>query len=232
MKVYEDEDEQPGFFARHKAISALAGAAVLGGIVFGASRLSGGKSTGPKRPVAEAPMPMIKIDPTPPPPPPPPPPPQDIPQDQKVVEEVPMDTPQEKPDDTPPPPAAPATSLVGNGPPTGLSAGAGGRGNAARVNTADMQKRKRDWYAGQMARRIDEAVRRSSKLSKSAMNVEVRVWPDATGRITKAALSSSTGDQGIDSALTEVLTGVQMPEPPPAGMPAYVKLKLVAKRPA
>jgi TonB family protein len=64
------------------------------------------------------------------------------------------------------------------------------------------------------------------------MSVNVRVWADPNGRISRAQLAGSTGDPSLDNALRdEVLTGLQLPEPPPAGMPAPITLRVTAKRP-
>ncbi|MFZ3375433.1 MAG: energy transducer TonB, partial [Chthoniobacterales bacterium] len=70
------------------------------------------------------------------------------------------------------------------------------------------------------------------KTRSASLNVNVRVWPDATGRINRAQLAGSTGDSTLDSALRdEVLTGLQLQEPPPEGMPAPITLRLTARRP-
>jgi len=61
----------------------------------------------------------------------------------------------------------------------------------------------------------------------------VRIWPDNTGRITRATLASSTGDAALDAALRDdVLSGLQLSEPPPADMPLPIVMQLTAKKPS
>jgi TonB family protein len=64
------------------------------------------------------------------------------------------------------------------------------------------------------------------------MNVQVRVWADSTGRITKVSLGQSTGDPVLDAAIKgEVLSDVVLSEPPPPGMPMPIVMRFNARRP-
>jgi hypothetical protein len=64
------------------------------------------------------------------------------------------------------------------------------------------------------------------------MNLQVQIWPDKAGRIVRVQLTGSTGDPTIDRAITnEVLSGLQLQEPPPAEMPVPIVLRLTARRP-
>ena len=64
------------------------------------------------------------------------------------------------------------------------------------------------------------------------MNVQVRVWADATGRITRVSLADSTGDPALDNTLkNELLADMTLDEPPPAGMPMPIVMRFNAKRP-
>jgi TonB family protein len=63
------------------------------------------------------------------------------------------------------------------------------------------------------------------------MKVQVRIWADSTGRVTRAKLDGTTGDPKLDDALQKVLTNIQLQEPPPAGMPAPIVMRLTARRP-
>ena len=141
--------------------------------------------------------------------------------------------PEEKPQEAPKPVDAPptlGTNLKGEGPGmSGLGAsgngggfgGGGGRGGS-----------KWGWYAGQVQRSVADALRRNSKTKTASMKIQVRIWPDKTGRITRAQLDGTTGDSKLDAAIqNEVLTGLQLQEPPPQGMPAPIVLRLTARRP-
>ena len=88
------------------------------------------------------------------------------------------------------------------------------------------------WYAGQVQNRIADALRKNAHTSSATMNIQVKVWPDSTGRIGRAQLVGSTGDRVMDDAIkNEVLTGLQLQEPPPADMPVPITLRLNARRP-
>ena len=101
----------------------------------------------------------------------------------------------------------------------GTGRGGGGNGNQRR------------WYAGQVQTRAAEALR-SHKLTRNArFSGKVRVWVDATGRVTKVTMSTPTGDAAIDRAIeSEILGGLQLPKPPPGGA-MYVDMRIGAKRP-
>jgi periplasmic protein TonB len=63
------------------------------------------------------------------------------------------------------------------------------------------------------------------------MDLKVKIWADASGRISRAALAGSTGDPELDRALAqEVLTGLQLSEPPPGDMPMPIVMKITARR--
>ncbi len=88
------------------------------------------------------------------------------------------------------------------------------------------------WYAGQVQSKITEALHSNPKTKNASLRIEVRIWPDSTGRITRAQLAGSTGDAALDGAIQNgVLTGLQLQEPPPAGMRLPIVLRLTARRP-
>jgi hypothetical protein len=108
----------------------------------------------------------------------------------------------------------------GNGVIGGTGTGPGGGGNLW------------GWYAGQVQTRVADALRKNPRTSSATLNIRVKVWPDASGRIGRAQLVGTTGDRAMDAAIqNEVLTGLQLQEPPPAGMPAPIILRINAKRP-
>jgi len=164
--------------------------------------------------------------PPPPPPPvmtPPPPPPEEQKMEEPMVkEEAPK---QEAHKDEPPL----GTGIKGDG--AGDSYGLGsGRGNGRIGGGGDGSKW--GWYASQVQSRIQQALQQNRKTRSATMTINVRVWPDSSGRISRAQLAGSTGDASLDNALRdEVLTGLQLQEPPPAGMPAPITLRLSAHRP-
>jgi protein TonB len=227
-----DEDEpEDGFFKRFR-IPLIIGAVVLGGLAYAFS----GKSPEKKAPVKAAPPQTVMIKPIPPPPPPPPPKVQPPPpkQEEKKIDQVPEEKPEAKPEPAKPKPVdepAPlGTGLVGKGP--GMSglgrSGNGGGGNGTGGGSGDLF----NWYAGQAARPVTDALRNHPRTKTASMSVVASIWVDGTGRIERARLLGSTGDAATDTAIqNEVLPGVRLSEAPPAGMKMPIKLRLNARRP-
>jgi periplasmic protein TonB len=89
-------------------------------------------------------------------------------------------------------------------------------------------------YAAQVQSGIKEALLQNSKArSASISGVVTRIWIDNAGRITRAQLVGTLGDPSLDSAITnEVLTGLQLQEPPPADMPMPIVLRVTTHRPS
>ena len=137
---------------------------------------------------------------------------------------------EEAPKEAPPPDEPPlGTGIKGDGPDSyGLSDKAGN----GRIGGTNGNGTKWGWYASQVQSRIQQALQQNRKTRTASMSIKVRVWPDPSGRISRAQLADSTGDPSLDNALRdEVLTGLQLREPPPAGMPAPITLRVVARRP-
>lgn len=232
-----DEDDD-GFWDRHRTKVILGAIFLVGGGV-GAYVISTPGKVPPVRP--KAPVMMVSLPPLPPPPPPPPPPklppPPEEPE-QKMVEQTPVEEPEPKPeepkpDDSPPPLG---TALQGNGPPDGFGLSGsggngmlGGNGNGTRGGRGGS---KYGWYAGQVQTRIAEALRKNNRTRSASLSVQVRIWADSNGRITRASLADSTGDAAVDGAIrNEILTGLQLQEPPPQDMPMPIVLRITARRP-
>ncbi len=171
---------------------------------------------------------MIKL-----PPPPPPTPPQQPTPEEKIVDEQEqkIETPDEKPPDEPPkPPDEPpiGTNIKGDGrgDSFGLS-GSGGNGFGRGGGGSPY-----DWYAGQVQRRIADALRNNRETREANLSVKVRVWADNSGRISRAELAGSTGDAALDETLrSQILTGLTLTDGPPQGMPMPILLRLTARRP-
>jgi TonB family protein len=222
------EDEELGFFRRFRIPLALGAVLVIGGIVW----VVKGDHKSPSKP---APMHVVNITVPPPPPPPPPPTPPPTPPPPEP-EQKPEFQPEEKPEEKPPdpPPAAPALGTnagVGDDNGFGLVSG-GGNGFGNGLGTGSGNRSKYGFYAGQVQSRVVEALRSNKATRSAAMTLQVRIWVDATGRVTRATLSGSTGSAAKDAALRdEVLTGLQLSQPPPAGMPMPIVMRITAKRP-
>jgi len=237
-KHFQDDEEDETLFQRHRWLLPVIVLVAGGGLYYFATNFKGG----PSAPV-RAPERFVFVDPPPPPPPPPTPPPPPPPKveeekpKEEMVEQAPVkpdevEPEKPKPVDEPPPIG---TNNVGSGPPDGFGLGAnrggvGGNGNGIGGN--GKRGSKFGWYAGQVQGAIADAMRRDERVRSATFSVKARVWADASGRITRATLSGSSGDSTLDSLLTnQVLTGLQLKEPPPADMPMPIVMRLNIKPP-
>ena len=190
-----------------------------------------GEKAGVKR--AQAPQVTTVI---PLPPPPPPPPPKEKPPE-KVQEEA--RTPVEKPTEVPKPSEAPKPS--DNQPKQmtmdaaaqagtdnfGIGAGDGGGmvGSGGGGSFGNSTYRQYLGYLLQGAVERDKQVQASG--GGSRFNVNLQIWMDASGRITKVTVAQSTGDSKLDDAVVaavEAFGKVDQPPPLRAVYPALVKL--------
>ena len=221
----EEDEEEPGFFRRNRVIIGLAAlAAALAVYAF----------SGPSKPSTPSPVRKVAvpIEVTMPAPTPPPPPKIEPPKQEEKMDE------EKAPVDEPPPdeaPADPAPSITSTGPAGndkfGLSKGNGGSGNGTGRKLGGTGS-KYGYYAGQVQNSVSAAIRRHGKTKSANMSVIAKIWADDTGRVTRATLSGSTGDPAVDAALREeVLTGLQLQSPPPAGMKMPINLRLTARAP-
>jgi len=224
---YDLEEREPTFFQRHRLLMCALIGLVIAGVVWGAITIS--KQS---HPVKKTDMVITAIVPPPPPPPmtPPPPPPE-----QKIEEKQPVEEP--KPDDKPKDPPKPkdeappslGTNLKGDG---NDAFGLSGNGNGGMVGGGGNGDGRWSAYAAQMQSAIASALRNNQHTRAATFHLDVRVWADATGRVTRATLASTTGDASLDRAIEgDVLNGLQLQDPPPTGMPMPVHMRLTAVRP-
>jgi protein TonB len=151
-----------------------------------------------------------------------------------MIEQAPVNE-EPKPDDKPkdePPKEVIGTNIRGDGPPDGFGVGSGkGGGFLGSAGGAGPKGSRWGYYAGDVQCKIANALRSNSVTRSAALDIRVRVWPDPSGRVTRAQLVASTGNSSIDAALkNQVLNGLPL-EPPPAGMPMPIVVHLLAKRP-
>lgn len=132
------------------------------------------------------------------------------------------------------PPADLTTNLSGgNGNDFGLSKGNGRGGNGTiGGNGSGRGGSKWGWYASGVQRSISDALRRHPSTRSSSLSIQVRIWPDATGRVTRAQLVGSTGSSTLDETLkNQILTGLQLSQAPPADMPLPIVMRITARKP-
>lgn len=231
MTNFEYESEERDFFQRFGLVIGIAVlGAVVGGILVAGPMLSTKK---PKRAVQVTEVRVL----TPPPatPPPPPPPEQRI--EEKMDEQSMVDESEEKPEDTPSAPAEAgiSTGIQGSGSDSfGLTGRSkGGFLDGTGAGQAKRARSKYGWYAAQVQRTLREALQSHRRTRLADFTVDVKIWPDKTGRVERAKIVGTTGDQAIDAALAaEILPGLQLQEPPPAGMKLPINLRFTARRPS
>ncbi len=84
-----------------------------------------------------------------------------------------------------------------------------------------------------MTTQIQSALESNPKTRRAAMQVQIRLWADSTGRISRIQLVSSTGDAEVDAAIrNDVFNGMMLREPPPKDMPMPVVTRVTARRPS
>jgi len=170
----------------------------------------------------------------PPPPPPPPPPPEQPPEPETPPEEIPDPEPQEPvPADEPEP--VPDTSDpvtmeadaqagtdnfgIRSGSGGGMSGtGAGGAGNAT--------------YGRYLGYVMQQAIAREDRLKRLAFRLQVDVWMDPDGRITRVELSRGSGNEEADIAVVEALRALdRVDQRPPASLTFPARVLVQGRRP-
>jgi TonB family protein len=231
----QSEPRQSAIFREPRRFARYAGVVASVVIVFGGAiyLFFSGDNAPPPRQVRD--LTVVKIM---PPPPPPPPPPQQMPE-QKMIEQPKMVEPEikppEKPNDEPPkdakndqPPGPLSLDAKAEGPgdlfqlgghPGGSPFGGGG---GTRWG----------WYASIVQSQVDSALRNNEKTRNAQMQVQIRIWADESGRVTRVQITPSTGDSALDAALRdEVLGGLVLRQPPPKDMPMPMVLRVSERRP-
>ena len=232
MSYEDDNEDERSLFQRYRTGIGV-GCLVMAGVGVLIYQVFHSPSS-PQRKAAEITMVKLALPPLPPPPPTPvPTPPPEEPPEQKMIEQAPVEE-ENKPEPVQQPKDVPiGTDIKGNGAPDGfnLSHG-GGNGFSNGLNSRNSGPHSPyGWYATQVQTTIADALRKNSRTRSASLSIKVRVWPDITGRITRAKLVGSTGDPAVDQAIqNEVLNGLQLQEPPPTGMPVPIVMRLNARR--
>ncbi|TWB96273.1 outer membrane transport energization protein TonB [Bradyrhizobium macuxiense] len=220
---------------RYGAVVAVI-ALFLGGIVY---FFLGHDDMPPPRQVRDLTIVNVTLPPPPPPPPPPPQPEQKMIEQPKMAEpefkeEKPVDKPKDEPakeakNDEPPGPLSLDAKPTGpgdlfnlGGKPGGSPYGGGG-GGGSRFG----------WYATIITSQIEAAIRANPKTRNMATQIQVRLWVDGSGHITRVVLTPSSGSPEVDAALrNEVIGQLTLREPPPKDMPMPVVTRVTARRPS
>jgi periplasmic protein TonB len=202
-----------------------AGVVALVAVVFVTASFAPKSENKPRRQAEQVIAIAAPPPPAPPPPPPPPPPPEQEEQEMIKQDDVQEEPEQEDPGDDQPVAAA---AGPGNGPNFGLKNKAGTRKASIGGNRLSVW----DKYALALQKGLAMSLRSNSGINRKTLTVQVKIWADRTGRVTKAALSKSTGDAALDRTIRDsVFLGLQLPEAPPADMVMPINLEIKASRP-
>jgi periplasmic protein TonB len=239
---------------RDHGVAVAAGLALLVLAVLGVRWIAGQRQEPPPRKAMQ--FTMVKVQPPPPPtrpspPPPVAPPPKPIEQEQTTRVEI--KTTDIPPPDAPPPsntpPGAPAAGPLalaaeGDGPGDafnlagkpggrGLLSGGGlgdGTGDGELGGGGGGAAARYGWYYGKIRDDIERALRSSKKLARASTRVEIRIWADDSGHLSRVELLRSTGDLDQDEAIRS-LHGLRVSQVPPSDLPMPLVLWFTARRP-
>src|SRR5215471_19780382 len=122
-----------------------------------------------------------------------------------------------------------AFNLAGNPGGRGLLSG-GGLGDGTGGGIGSGTGSRYAWYYAKIASELEQAFRKSQRLKTADTRVELRVWADSSGRITRVQLVRSTGKPELDEALQAVV-GLRLRDPPPPDIPMPMIARFTARRP-
>jgi outer membrane biosynthesis protein TonB len=155
--------------------------------------------------------------------------------EREIKEEKPIEKPKDAPPkdskDDAPPPGPLALDAKADGPPDNFNLGSnpGGRGLLGGGGGGGSRW---GWYASIVQQQIEAALRANPKTRFAVMQMQLRLWADASGRIVRVQLGSSTGNLEVDAAIRdEVLARIVLREPPPRDMPMPMVTRVSARRP-
>jgi outer membrane biosynthesis protein TonB len=173
-----------------------------------------------------------------PPPPPPPPPVTPPPQEEKMIEQPKMieqerqlEKPAEKPreDDSAKndlPPTSPGLDGPATVPTSAFGAGGPGRGGDGERGS------KWGWYASIVQMQIEQALRANERTRNAVLQIQMRIWADSSGRVTRVQLLSSSGNPEMDALIRDVvMPSITLREPPPKDMPMPILTRVTERRP-
>lgn len=231
MKRYDptdDEKDDLTLIERHKVVLSIVAVGLISTGVYTLQGIFSHPSSSQNKALSIV---SVRLPPPPPTPPPaaaPTPPPQEI-KEEKMVAQERVEENEEKPDDKPPEAAPVTTGIAGNGSDAfGLKAG---NGSGNYFGNGKKQRTPYGWYATQVQGTIADTLRKTPGARNAQFSVKVRIWSDVAGRVTRAKLANSAGDPKLDAAIQQALGGIQLKEPPPAGMPMPIVLRISGQRP-
>lgn len=180
---------------------------------------------------------MVVIQPPKPPPPPPLPQPKTIVQPKMTAPEQKPLIPNQPPKPAPPKPAAPAatpmgTSIHNNGPADAFNLNGNPGGNGFLNGGAGGGGSRWGYYAAEVQSQIQSALQKNKITRNASAGLQVRIWADAGGAVTRVELDKSSSDPRVDDAIkNQVLLHLRFNQPPPSDMPMPIVMSLTGEQP-
>lgn len=86
-----------------------------------------------------------------------------------------------------------------------------------------------DAYARVVQASVQSAIRKSLKIRYGSYRVLMEIWVDPAGKILRAQLVASTDRRGLDAALSAIVGGATVDQPPPRGLLQPITIEVSAR---
>jgi len=163
--------------------------------------------------------------------PPPPPPQVERPPEPPKVDDEKIPEPEEQPTPDTPSDEPPPGDLLGLDAEGG--AGSDGFGLVGRKGGRDLLASGGDrfaWYGGVIKGDLLAFLSEHPDIRQRAYSVNVQLWLDSKGGVTRVSLASSTGDHDLDRELQTLLGSMEkVAEAPPSDMPQPVRIRIISR---
>jgi TonB family protein len=216
MAISQFDEEFEGWSSRLRGIAVPGGILlVIAGIVLYFLH----DTAGIKR---EAPPLPTLIATLPPPPPPPPPKQQEV--EKKVIEQQkPVEQPRQA-DNSPKPVTINGPAQAGNDAfNVGAGSGGGDVGSGGGIGEAS--------YTHYLGSALQQTIQNDDRVNHLVFTADMAVWVDPNGRITRAKVLKTSGDNSVDQNLLAVLESMPaLDEPPPPTLPFPQRVRIEGRR--
>jgi len=108
---------------------------------------------------------------------------------------------------------------IGEGPGGEGIGGSGGQGEGSNFG----------WYFGRIASEVQRAFQGNKRLQFAEARVEIRIWIDPSGVVSRIQLLRSTGDEELDQAI-ESVRGLRLREAMPPDLPNPAVYRFTARK--
>ena len=89
------------------------------------------------------------------------------------------------------------------------------------------------WYFGilqkELCKKVQELIDKNGGIPKGKLQTCIKIMLDEQGAIVKYSIIGSSGNHKMDDAVEEVLRFSRISEPPPAGMPRSMKVRITSQ---